>query len=80
MPTPESNVSVTFQLKNGTSLLYNNVKFFPQAGHLLFNVDNSSVIINENDIELISILGKSYVIRRVESTDKGCLQIWLKSI
>lgn len=79
MATPATSVSVTFRLKNETLLLYKNVTFFPKAQLLLFNGDNSSIDIDKENIEFISILEQRYIIKRIEPTDNGVPQIWLET-
>ncbi len=76
--TPTTRITVTFNYKVGTATSYQNVEFFPHACFLLFNGNNSNVVINPEDIDTISIDNEQYSIARVDD-ESGVPKVWLNT-
>lgn len=78
MAVPTKKVAVTFKLKNGTTITYQDVEFFSNSLILLFNGDKSNIQINESEIETINILNKNYFIKNIDTTENEAILVKLE--
>lgn len=69
--TPTKKVNVTLNKHDGSIVNISKVEYFNRAEVLLFNGKNSNTIINQSEIDSVSIDEKLYFITSVDVNENG---------
>jgi len=77
--TPSTRTTVTLHYKEGASTSFQNVEFFPKACFLLLNINNSNILVNQKDIDTVSIHNEEYSIAKVDD-EGGIPKVWLQKV